>query len=83
MSKVLFNVLLPATGRHYDLWVPDDLPMQQVALLVSEALQVAEPAFHRKTPGDALMYRMTGEIQDPFATASQIGFVDGDEFVLV
>lgn len=83
MAKVLFDVLLPATGRRYDLWVPDDLPMQQVGLLVSEALQVAEPSFHRATPDDALMYQQTGEIPEPFATAWQIGYVDGDRFVLV
>jgi len=83
MEKTLINVLLPATGKRYDLWVPNDLPMQQVSELVAEALQVAEPSFYRKTPDAALMYIPTGEIQNPQATVSEIGFTDGDRFALL
>lgn len=83
MTKILFDVLLPATGKRYDLWVPDDMPMQQVSELVAEAMQVAEPAFYRKTPDAALMYAPTGQIQNPNATPAEIGFTDGDRFVLV
>lgn len=83
MAKTLFNVLLPATGRHYDFWVPDDMTMRDAAALVAEAMQVAEPAFYRKTPDAALMYAPTGEIQNPSATVAEIGFTDADRFVLV
>lgn len=83
MAKTLFDVLLPATGRHYDFWIPDDMTMQDAAMLVAEAMQVAEPAFYRKTPDAALMYVPTGEIQNPSATVAEIGFTDADRFVLV
>lgn len=83
MGKTLFDVLLPATGKHYDFWVPSDMPMQQVAQLVSEAMQVAEPAFYRSSSDAALMYAVTGEIQNPAASPEEIGFTDGDRFVLV
>lgn len=83
MAKTLFDVLLPATGRRYDFWVPDDLTMQEASELVSEAMQVAEPAYYRSTPDAALMYVQTGEIQDPTSTVAEIGFTDGDRFVLV
>ena len=83
MAKTLFDVLLPATGRRYDFWVPDELSMQEVSLLVSEAMQVAEPSYYRATPDAALMYEPTGELQEPSSTVAQIGFTDGDRFVLV
>ena len=83
MRKTLFDVLLPATGRRYDFWVPDDLTMQEASTLVSNAMQVAEPAFYRSTPNAALMYLPTGQIQDPHAKVAQIGFTDGDRFVLL
>ena len=70
MAKVMFDVLLPSTGRHYDFWVP-------------EAMQVAEPDYYEAAPDAALMYVPTGEIQEPSATAAEIGFTDGDAFVLV
>lgn len=83
MAKTLFNVLLPATGKRYDLWVPDDMPMQQVSSLVAEALQVAEPAYYSATPDAALMYAATGEIPDAQATVAELGFTDGTRFVLL
>lgn len=83
MSKTLFDILLPATGHHYDFWVPDDMQMQAVTELVAEAMQVAEPSFYRATPDAALMYVPTGEIQHPSVTVAEIGFTDGDRFVLV
>jgi len=83
MTKILFDILVPATGRHYDFWVPDDLTMQEASALVSEAVQVAEPAYYRSTPDAALMYVPTGQVQNPHATVAQIGFTDGDCFVLV
>lgn len=83
MSKVLFDILLPATGRRYDFWVPCDMQMQEVTELVAQAIQVAEPLFYRASPDAALMYTETGEIQNPTATVAEIGFTNGDRFVLI
>ena len=83
MAKLLFDVLLPATGKRYDFWVPDDLPMQEISSLVAAAMQVGEPMYYRATPDAALAYMRTGEIQNPAATPAQIGFTDGERFVLV
>lgn len=83
MTKTLFDIFLPATGRRYDFWVPSDMQMQVVAELVAEAMQVAEPDFYYATPNAALMYLPTGEIQRADATVAEIGFTDGDRFVLV
>ena len=83
MTKILFDVLLPATGRRYDFWVPGELTMQEASELVANALQVAEPLYYRSSPDAALMYEPTGMIQDPAASVAQIGFGDGDRFVLV
>lgn len=83
MAKVMFDVLLPSTGKHYDFWVPESMQMQTVTQLVAEAIQVAEPDYYEATPDAALMYVPTGEIQDPSSTVAEIGFTDGDSFVLV
>lgn len=83
MAKVMFDILLPSTGRHYDFWVPEDMQMQTATQLIAEGMQVAEPDYYEATPDAALMYVPTGEIQDPSATVEEIGFTDGDAFVLV
>lgn len=82
-SKTLFDVKLPATNRHYDFWVPDDMTMGDVSALICQAMQNIEPDFFANTGESALMYLRTGQIQDPSATVGQIGFINGDQFVLV
>ena len=83
MGKILFDVLLPATGKHYDFWVPDDMPMSQASDLIADAMQVAEPGFYRKGSVAMLMYVPTGSIPDAQASAAYLGFTDGDRFVLM
>lgn len=81
--RTLFCVRLPATGRCYDFWVPDDLRMQEAGQLICQAMESLEPDFFRFTGQQALMYERTGQIQQPDATVGQIGFVDGDRFVIL
>lgn len=83
MEKVMFDVVLPATGRHYDFLVPAELTMGDAAELIARAMQVAEPSYYEAGPDAALMYVPTGEIQDPAAVVSEVGFSDGSRFVLV
>ena len=83
MEKTLFDVMLPATGEHYDFWIPSNMRMQTAAHLVSQAMQVAEPDFYRSSPNVALMMADTGEIQNPNATPEIIGISNGTTFVLI
>lgn len=82
-SKTLFNVMLPATGKRYDFWVPDAMPMQEASSLVCQALQIVESDAFCYDGNQVLMYERTGQMQEPLATVAQIGFVDGDRFVVV
>lgn len=82
-SKTLINVKLPATGKDYDFWVPDAMTMQDVSELVCQAMETIEPDFFRYTGDQALMYERTGQLQEPTATVGEIGFVDGDAFIVV
>lgn len=82
-SKTLFSVTLPATGKSYDFWVPNDMCMIDVNRLVAEAMQTIEPDYFTSSADSALMYLRTGQLQDPAVTVGEIGFTDGDKFMLV
>lgn len=82
-NKTLINVKLPATQKTYDFWVPDAMCIYDVAQLIGEGMETIEPDFFEKRESPALMYIHTGQIQNPNATISEIGFSDGDRFVLV
>lgn len=82
-GRTLLCVRLPASGRSYDFWVPDDMCMAEMARLVCQAMELLEPDLFLYTGDQTLMYAPTGQIQQPSATVGQIGFVDGDPFVIV
>ena len=82
-GKTLIAAKLPATGKTYDFWVSDDSYMQEVSQLVCQAMEAIEPEFFRYTGQQTLIYGRTGQIQDPSATVGEIGFVDGDAFIIV
>ena len=82
-DKTLFSVLLPATGKTYDFWVSDNMCMVDVNHLVAEAMQTIEPDYYAYSDDSALMYLHTGQLQNPAATVGEIGFTDGDKFMLV
>lgn len=82
-GKTLLHVTLPATGRGHDFWVPDDMRMHDAAYLICQAVQSVEPDAFLYTGEQTLMYEPTGQIQQPAATVGQIGFADGDRFVIV
>ncbi len=46
-------------------------------------MQNIESDFFLYTGAQTLMYERTGQIQDPGATVGEIGFTDGDAFVVV
>lgn len=82
-DKTLFSVTLPATGKAYDFWVPNGMCMIDVNRLVAEAMQTIEPDYFIASSDSALMYLRTGQLQNPAATVGEIGFTDGEKFVLV
>ncbi len=82
-SRTLFCVRLPATGRCYDFWVPARLCMREASQLICQAMESLEPEFFCFTGQQTLMYERTGQIQQPEATVAQIGFVNGDRFVII
>lgn len=82
-EQTLLNIKLPVTGKEYDFWVPDAMPMQEVSELICQAMQNIEPEYFLYTGEQTLMYERTGQIQNPAATVEEIGFTDGDTFVLI
>ena len=83
MSKILVNVLLPATGKKYDFWVPEDMPMGEATDYIAEAMQIAEPAFYRKGSEALLMRISTGEIQCKEGPLSDYCPYNGERFALI
>lgn len=81
-EKILVNVLLPATGRTYDLWVPTDMLIGEASSLIIGILESREHDRFKATANNALYSGDTGDMLDPNSTIGQAGLVCGSRLAL-
>lgn len=81
-DKILVNVLLPATGKTYDLWVPGDMTIHDAAPLITAILESREQGRFIATPENTLFSGETGEMIDPCLTVGQAGLVCGSRLAI-
>lgn len=81
-DKILVNVLLPATGKTYDLWVPSDMTIHDAASLITTILESREQDRFRATKENALFSGETGDLIDPCCTIGEAGLVCGSRLAI-
>lgn len=82
-NKLLVSVMLPATRKTYDFWVPSDMSIRDAGQLIASILETRERDRFSATPGNALMSGETGNLIDPRCTVGEAGLVNGSRLVLV
>lgn len=82
-DKVLVSVMLPATQKSYDLWVPLESSVHDACALVADILESREADRFSATSSSALMLRDTGEMVDPNCLVESAGWVNGTRLVLI
>ncbi|MDR2106593.1 MAG: hypothetical protein LBP24_04220 [Coriobacteriales bacterium] len=82
-TKLLVNVLLPATGKSYDVWVPRELMVFECAQLIGRLLSEAEGRFYRAGPDTALYLRQTGDELRAEVYMGNLGFCNGTKLILI
>lgn len=83
MGKILLNVLLPATQRTYDVWVPATMTVHDASGFVAGILESRESDRFSATPGNVFMDGETGDLLDPRCVMGETGLVNGSRIVLV
>jgi hypothetical protein len=83
MRKVLFNVILPATGRNYELWVPKELTVFEATQLIARILAEQENRFFEPTRETALFDGMTGDELGVNERIGTLGYANGTRLILV
>jgi hypothetical protein len=82
-NKLLLNVLLPATGASYDLWVPKELTVFECTRLIGRLLGEAEGRFYCATADTALYLRQTGDELRADIYVGDLGFCNGVKLILM
>jgi hypothetical protein len=83
MRKVLFNVMLPATGRSYELWVPKELTVFETTQLVARILAEQENRFFESTRETTLFDGVTGDELGINERVGALGYANGARLILV
>jgi hypothetical protein len=83
MRKVLFNVMLPATGRSYELWVPKELTVSEATQLIARILAEQENRFFEPTAETALFDGITGDELSISERVGTLGYANGTRLILV
>lgn len=82
-KKILLNIMLPATKKTYDFWVPSDMTLHDTSALVAGLLESREKNFFTASTHNTLMAQETGDLLDHNQSLESLGFTNGSQFVLV
>ncbi|MDR0499679.1 MAG: hypothetical protein LBG97_00310 [Coriobacteriales bacterium] len=82
-EKVLVNVMLPATGKTYDFWVPTSTTIHDATIFIANILSQREHSMFQTTGESALALRDTGMILDHNTTFADHNIINGFELLLV
>lgn len=82
-GKTLLNVMLPATKKTYDFWIPSDMTLHDASMLITGALESREKNFFTASEHNTLMAQDTGDLLDHNQTIESLGLIDGSRLVLV
>lgn len=82
-EKILVNVMLPATRKSYDLWVPPTISVHDACDMIASILESRESDRFAATSSCALMMKDTGDLLDPNRLVGNVGLVNGTCLVLV
>jgi hypothetical protein len=83
MSKVLVEVILPAADRSFDVYIPRDIRVNEVLILLSRLLSELSEGAYAATGDAVLCDAKTGEVYQPGAMVDQLGIQHGDRMMLI
>lgn len=82
MEKILIGLYAPSIEEHFDIFVPADLPVNELAGLLATALEQSTNGRYRKSGQEMLCVEKPNRLISPQVTLQSIGAENGDRFVL-
>ena len=83
MKKILVNVFIPILGIGYDVFIPNDLKMGEVAALLKKAVVELSDGQIVVSEATAICMRNTGTILDINHTAYELGIKNGSKLMII
>lgn len=83
MTKMTLEIYLPAAGRTFDVQIPADARLGQVADLAAKALAGLSGGLYEPWGAPALCDRATGELLDINMPVWELGLRSGSRLMLI
>ena len=83
MKRITVAIALPAAGRSFDVTIPTDLPLWQVAELAGRALSEMSGGLYQAGEDAALCDLERGEFLNGNMMAWELGLKNGSRLMLI
>jgi len=82
MKKAFLCFHLPIANKSFDLWIPNDMSVHEVARLAQKMLQEQESRFYLAGNTTSLYLKDSGEELEANKYIGEFEFIDGTELIL-
>ena len=82
-NDILVEILIPASGRTYDTWLPRDRPLGELLPLVKQVFGELEEGLFTPTEDTALYDMDSGRILETDDTPERLGLENGSRLYLI
>ena len=83
MNKVLVEVCVPATSDHFDLFVPVDVPIRDVAKVMADGVVEITDGKYFISGWEQLCLKEPSGLLDPSLSLQDYGIKDGTQLYLI
>ncbi len=83
MNKVFIEIYIPAIGEHYDIFVPVDIPIQDLTRVIINGIVEITNGRYVTSQSEHLCIKEPVGLLNPMLTLYDYGVIDGTEIYLV
>ena len=82
MSKILIGLSVPSIEEHFDLFVPVNVPIGQLCVLLADGLKQMTNGYYRSSGSELLCLKDPNRLLSRDMTLGEYGIYNGDQLIL-
>ncbi len=82
MSKILIGLFVPSVDDHFDLFVPDNIPISQLCKLIAEGLGQMTNGHYCASGQELLCIKEPNKLLARDMTLGDYGIYNGDQLIM-
>jgi len=83
MTKVLIEICVPATGDHFDIFAPVDVPIREINGIIANGIAELTNGKYVASEREQLCLKEPGALLNPGYTLQDYGIKNGTQLYLI